>query len=345
MSISSPIISVIMPVFNAEKYLSEALDSVIRQSFKKWELICINDGSTDNSLDILTSYANKDKRIQVYSQENSGSSAGGRKTALNYINGEYTFSFDSDDYITPNLLENAHKRAQETNADIVIPDLHFVDSLLNTDTRDPIIGYNGNRNIVLSNMNAVKASLNWTISGLMLIKSNIIKQVGYTTNLMNEDEVTARKLFYFANKVAFCDGKYLYRHNDDSLSRKLSVKFFDTPFTSYNLYKFLQSKKCDKKIVDCQQGIAYLDFISKILFFKIKINCFSDNEKQLISERLKNIYLIWQEEKIKSSGITKRRILISFLKTLNFNRFEILQQKAIFIWKLNKLIRIKKQIF
>lgn len=81
-------VSVIIPVYNTEKYLKECLNSVINQSLKDIEIICVNDGSTDNSLKILNAYANKDNRIKILSQENKGQGAA-RNLALKYTNGKY----------------------------------------------------------------------------------------------------------------------------------------------------------------------------------------------------------------------------------------------------------------
>ena len=81
-------ISIIIPVFNVEKYLYQCLNSVCNQSFKDIEIICVNDGSTDNSLNILNDFKEKDSRIQIISQENKGLSAA-RNVGLNHAGGEY----------------------------------------------------------------------------------------------------------------------------------------------------------------------------------------------------------------------------------------------------------------
>ena len=105
-----PTVSVIVPVFNGEQYLKECLDSVIRQSFSHWEMICINDGSTDGSLRILEDFARMDDRIRVFSQENQGLSVT-RNNAMQYAQGDYILFLDCDDRLTPDALEN---RSRET---------------------------------------------------------------------------------------------------------------------------------------------------------------------------------------------------------------------------------------
>ena len=98
-------ISIIIPIYNSSKYLKECLDSIINQSYKNWEAVCVNDGSTDNSLEILDQYAAIDKRIKVYTKENGGA-ASARNFALNNINNADWISFvDSDDYISPLMYQ------------------------------------------------------------------------------------------------------------------------------------------------------------------------------------------------------------------------------------------------
>ncbi len=101
-----PKVSVIIPVYNVEKYLKECLDSVVNQTLKDIEIICINDGSTDGSLDILKEYAKKDNRIKIINKENGGLSSA-RNEGLKCVTSKYCYFLDSDDSIEPNLLETA----------------------------------------------------------------------------------------------------------------------------------------------------------------------------------------------------------------------------------------------
>ncbi|OCG35943.1 MULTISPECIES: glycosyltransferase family 2 protein [unclassified Gilliamella] len=101
-----PILSVVIPVYNTEKYLIKCLDSVINQSFKNIEIICVNDGSTDNSLDILRKYTEKDKRIKIISKNNGGLSSA-RNVGIENAQGKYITFVDSDDFIELNTYESS----------------------------------------------------------------------------------------------------------------------------------------------------------------------------------------------------------------------------------------------
>lgn len=112
-------ISVIIPVYNSEKYISDCLNSIINQSLKDIEIICINDGSTDNSLNILNKYALKDSRIKVITQVNTGNGAGSaRNRGIENAKGEYISFIDSDDYIDADYLQKMYKAAKEYDADV-----------------------------------------------------------------------------------------------------------------------------------------------------------------------------------------------------------------------------------
>lgn len=112
-------ISVIIPVYNSEKYISECLDSVINQSLKDIEIICVNDGSADNSLDVLNEYVSKDNRIKVISQPHAVRGAGSaRNRGMEIARGEYISFIDSDDYIEPDFLQKMYEAAEEYDADV-----------------------------------------------------------------------------------------------------------------------------------------------------------------------------------------------------------------------------------
>lgn len=111
-------ISVIIPVYNVEKYLEECLESVITQDIRELEIICINDGSTDGSQEILNAYAKKDNRIVIVNQKNQGLSCA-RNAGIDCARGEYLFFLDSDDCLAEHALKKLYSSAQEENVEIL----------------------------------------------------------------------------------------------------------------------------------------------------------------------------------------------------------------------------------
>lgn len=114
-----PLVSIIVPVYNVEQYLPQCLDSIVNQTYKNIEVICVNDGSPDNSINILEDYAARDSRIKIVSQKNQGVSRA-RNLAHQYVNGDYIIYVDGDDWLDVNTCEIAVEKATESSADVVM---------------------------------------------------------------------------------------------------------------------------------------------------------------------------------------------------------------------------------
>ena len=120
---AQPIVSVIIPVYNTEKYLCQCLDSIINQTLKNIEIICVDDGSTDGSLEILNDYSQRDSRLVVLHQQNLYAGTA-RNRGLENAKGKYVYFMDSDDYCDLQLLDHTVRCAEETNAEIVVFDYY-----------------------------------------------------------------------------------------------------------------------------------------------------------------------------------------------------------------------------
>ena len=123
--VMNPKASVIVPIYNTETYLAACLDSICSQKLQDIEIVCINDGSTDKSLDILKAYAERDSRVQVYSQKNPGLGEA-RNAGICYAHGEYIQFVDSDDMLEPNTLLYAYQKAQSGRLDVFAFDAHAI---------------------------------------------------------------------------------------------------------------------------------------------------------------------------------------------------------------------------
>lgn len=115
----SPLVSIIVPVYNTEQYLCKCLDSLINQSYHNLEIICVNDGSSDNSLDILNKYASIDNRIKVFCKQNGGVSET-RNYGLSHMSGDYHMFIDSDDWLDSEAIEDSVAAIIRENADCVM---------------------------------------------------------------------------------------------------------------------------------------------------------------------------------------------------------------------------------
>ena len=111
-------LSIIIPVYNVEQYIEACLDSILTQNLNDFEIICINDGSTDNSLGILEKYQNKERRLKIYSQKNSGPGVA-RNFAINIAKGDYICFVDPDDKLEPLSLDSVYQFAIEKKLKVV----------------------------------------------------------------------------------------------------------------------------------------------------------------------------------------------------------------------------------
>lgn len=223
---NGPAISVIVPVYNSDDYLSECLESILSQGSVKIEIICINDGSTDSSLDILRKYQKSDSRIRVFSQENSGVSSA-RNLGLREARGECVLFVDSDDRVDIKMTEILWARYKKYNADIVVfggatfPTVDWIDKKL--DTRNVVYSFDS-INALFYETGSIPFGCN-KMFRLDLIRG---RGVQFERNLdLGEDQVFQFMLFPAARNIVFTKEKlYFYRNeNKNSAMAKYGDKF------------------------------------------------------------------------------------------------------------------------
>lgn len=228
-------ISVIIPVYNVEKYLKECLDSICNQTFRDIEIICVNDGSSDSSLDILNDYAKNDDRIRIISQKNQGLGAA-RNTGFRYAQGNYVYFIDSDDYIELDTLEKLHSNAVSNDSDIVLFKFQTVDDFKNIHRRglefkiDEIFGDIDYENFTFTYKDAGRHIMNSAFSAcLKLYRKQFIDTVDFTfpVGLNFEDVPVHVKVMIEAKRISFVpESLYNYRSNPNSILNS-TAKGFD----------------------------------------------------------------------------------------------------------------------
>ncbi|MCM1324617.1 MAG: glycosyltransferase [Acetobacter sp.] len=210
-------VSVIMPVFNTAAYLSQCVESILGQTFSDFELICINDGSTDNSAEILASYLQKDTRVQVISQQNQGLSAA-RNAGMAVAQGEYIAFADSDDYYAPKFLELLLKAQETSGADIVGCEFQKIrrntDKIKNVHKVAPKFYMNA-LEILLHKDNFIHFNV-WN----KLYKRDVIGDICFVPSIYYEDWVFNCCVFERAKGFAWIKEKlYGYRCSNSSIMR------------------------------------------------------------------------------------------------------------------------------
>lgn len=183
-------ISVIVPVYNTSLYLEKCLRSIMDQSLEEIEIICVNDGSIDNSLEILKEIRKEDKRIKIINQINQGVSKA-RNEAIKIAKGKYCLNIDSDDWIESKYLEDMYNTAEVNNSDIVISDIFFD------------FKYTPTKNYVLKDLDIKD---NKIITGKeyieIFIKDNFY---GYTWNKLIKRELYIKNNIYYNKKISILE--------------------------------------------------------------------------------------------------------------------------------------------
>ena len=220
--INNPLVSVIIPVYNVEKFLPDCLKSVCAQSYENLEIICVNDGSPDKCGDILLKFANKDKRIVVIDKENGGQ-ASARNIGIKKAKGEFLFFLDSDDWIDKKCIESLVETQLRTHADVVcIHDIVIYYSPKKTQNERMISGHSeGTFQVTNEIINQM-----WVVPWGKLFKRQQILDldISFPEGCIYEDEYFHFALMANLHKIAVSDGgKVFYRQRENSTmsSKKL----------------------------------------------------------------------------------------------------------------------------
>lgn len=241
-------LSIIIPVYNVEKYLSDCLESVINQSYEDIEVICINDGSTDNSLAILQEYEKQDKRIRVISQANKGLSAA-RNVGIENANGEYICFLDSDDMLEDGALQTIVQNLDSQNIEILYFNIKVIyeDEILER-SDDRALYFNREKDYceVISGtemfVEMMKNQDFCVAACLLVVKKTWLnrKNIRFEEGIVHEDIKYCIQCFLNAAKVRYIkDRLYVYRIRKNSIVTKRPDNL-----TLYSLvlnYKFLMN--------------------------------------------------------------------------------------------------------
>jgi len=225
----SPLISIAIPAYNAEKYIEECLNSVLNQTFGDWECIIVNDGSTDNTLAIIENFVAKDERFSHYSIPNSGSAKIPRDTAVSYAKAQWIIDIDADDFIDSDALEKLYARALETKADIVYMRMKLFD-----EKKSENLSFISTKKILTGKEAVMLTIPKWQIGAKGIVKKELwtaCSTFNSEIKHMNVDEYDTREMLIKAKTVAFEDVTYHYRQHSSSISKKISAKSFETLIT------------------------------------------------------------------------------------------------------------------
>ncbi|MBR5402355.1 MAG: glycosyltransferase family 2 protein [Treponema sp.] len=249
------LVSIIIPIYNAEYFLDRCLNSVIQQTYTNLEIILINDGSTDASLAICTTYAQKDSRIILINKTNEGVSIA-RNMGIQQSSGDYIAFLDADDWIASNYIEQLMLPFKNNSIDISICGYQICHKYTPTyDKSEYSFNFTAAKKYLLENQK--KGNFSVIVPWGKILRKRIITGIFFPENLHFEDEATIYKFFYNSNQVAECDYKaYYYFQSPNGLTKATNLKYPEDAIKVFEMqYAFFKEKK---DVAFYQQTLATL---------------------------------------------------------------------------------------
>ena len=320
----NPKISVIIPVYNSENYLKECLDSLLKQTFKEIEIICVDDGSTDNSLSILEKYAKKDNRIIILKQKNQGAGVA-RNYGMKIAKGEYLLFLDSDDFFKKEMIQVLVNTATKINSDIIIFKFaqynqitgKFIHQKISKKRKwwpNGVFNYSLNPNKIFISFKVCA----WN----KLFRHSFIKENGlyFQDNKRTNDLYFTSTSLVVAKSIYFLDKELIYyriglTNNSQSTNDLYPLDFYKALLALKN---FLEQKNIFSKLKD-----GYKDFAKIITIYNL-----NNNKKNiyLYEELMKEKFKILGIEPIPSFLISKE-FHEKYLDNLYFKHLNLIKEK------------------
>lgn len=274
------LISVIVPVYNVEKYLRECLDSIVNQTYKNLQIILVDDGSTDTSGKICDEYAEKDKRITVVHQANQGAGAA-KNTGLGLIKGEYFSIIDSDDYIDLSMYKKMISLMNQYNCEIA--QCLLTNKYVNCQYENQYLSFS-KKYIKQTSIEFLKNILSdWKLAlfAIKVFKTSLLKDIRFPVGRKIDDEFFTYKLVCNANNiVSTSDSFYYYRMRKSSVmnNNRKDRLIFDRIDCFVERYEYVSSRFPKLKK-------AYYDKLAdSLLFYKSQLSEESEKVNNLIEK-------------------------------------------------------------
>lgn len=219
-------ISVVVPVYNGEKYLKMCVESIMKQTYSQLEILIINDGSTDGTALLIEQLRAQDSRIRVLHKKQNEGIGAARNSALDMVTGDYLAFIDSDDWMDPNHIEDLYGLLTRTNSDVAIANFtqyvedtgHYNLHITDDDYYEAV--YTPEEWFVFQYGHGNNLSLCFTVPWCKLYKTSLFETIHYPTEGFGEDDKTTWKTYLMADKIAYMHrSSYLYRVNTGSMTK------------------------------------------------------------------------------------------------------------------------------
>lgn len=293
-------ISIVVPVYNVEKYISRCIESILCQTFTKFELILVDDGSQDNSVSICEKYMEKDARVSLIHKENGGLSSA-RNAGIDSAKGEYLLFVDGDDVIHPETLKILYSDLKESDAQISIGNFCRFHSNSELDfqvKKENIRNTYAGMQILEKLYDRNDASRYVSACG-KLIKRSLFENVCFPVGRLFEDEFTTYLLYYKAHKVSVTEKVlYYYFVNDEGITRNLTIqKYFDEYDAQWKRILFYKEKNL--KEIYHKALLFFLDSGQwTLIACREKREIFDVDRGEVFEKQYREVLHLAQEERI-----------------------------------------------
>ncbi len=313
--LNNDLISIIVPVFRVEKYLSRCIDSILAQTYTNIEIILVDDGSDDGCPAICDEYAQKDSRIKVIHKENGGQSIA-RNVGLDEANGEYIGFVDSDDCIHSEMFERLYKMLMTHDADISICGSQTLneDGVQNEDFSSEVIVYQ--REEMLKRFFRIDTTQSYLGVWRRLCRRDVLQNVRFPENVINEDVYFSYRIFLNSNRVCETqDQYYFYNEGNFSITRNmLRPRDYDL-YTVWNNVAEYAEKNDPGSVEYAKLNYARCDLTLLMKYAIFGIRDFEKPNKELkkLKKRLKSNKKLL----LSAQGLTKKRKIAIVLLTIS----------------------------
>ena len=307
------LVSVIVPVYNIEKYLPRCIESILDQTYKNWEAIFINDGSIDNSLKVLEEYKKRDERIKIIDKKNAGSGAA-RNDGIETSKGKYIAFLDSDDWYEEDFLEKLYNNLIENSSDVSMcnPKMTYDD----VNKNKKINTYFFNEIELNKTPEKILGILAMPVVWNKLYKKDIIvkNRIKFPNYSFCEDVEFLYKTFLYANKVSKIeDDLYNYYQREDSETKKIKEESIEQVYKVIkNIENYVKENFIEKLEIFYQYKIQFLYSISQILLLR------TNSDKRLKKLVNKNNNLMVKNIKLKK--ISKNKKILVYYTAIKLNK-------------------------
>lgn len=318
-------ISIVIPAYNVEKYISETLESVIAQSYKDYEVIIVDDCSTDGTVDIVREYQKKNPNIHLIQRKvNSGGCRIPRFDGILKSDTKFVCPIDADDIIEPEYIEKLIKRYNETKADIILGRMIFSDEkCIPKPEKRYIPSSDYNMDECFDGREAVRRTVGGWQLAMAGMLANTDEYKNYIKTVYNDgdpggyvDEVDHRRFIFTVKKVALADASYFYRQQGESILHKVSIRSFYSIIAGRRLHEFICANYDEDNIRE-KSSIELIDKIyrAQILLFKNSV-FFDLNQKKQINNLISATYGYFKKSNYIKSTTIKRKMLAANLASL-----------------------------